>query len=173
MIRGRRRRAFVFRAKRHGLLLHALGFLPEQDLLADKFVRTIQSDKKAEARFQRRPPLGKIVAVERQAGFEPERVARAEAAWFQAERFAGFEEGKEEVFGNFVREKDFDAVLARVAGASGENLLTVPRVSRDFIPLRLGPARAQKSAHDFAGFGTLQGESAVKRASICKKDSGT
>src|SRR5471032_1423670 len=92
-----RRRAFFLHVKGDELLLYAFAFLLLQNSLAGKNRLFRQRDEKAQARFERRPLIGKIVAVERQAGFEPECVARAETARLQAERLARFEKGEEKV----------------------------------------------------------------------------
>ena len=92
-----RGRALVLETKSDEFFLHAFAFLLLQNGLAGKDRLFRQRDEKAEARLQRRPLFGKIVAIERQAGFEAQRVARAEAARFQAKRLARFQQREEEI----------------------------------------------------------------------------
>ena len=100
-----------------------------QNILAGKIAAFVSETNDAQARFERRALGGKIVAVERQAGFQPQRVARAEAARFQAERLARFEQREEKVLRDLVGEENFQPVLAGVAGPRGQEHLAIPRVA--------------------------------------------
>ncbi len=61
-----------------------------------------------------------LVAVERHAGLEPQRVAGAEADRHEAQRPAGLEQRVPELGGAVVLDEDLEAVLAGVAGPGDE-----------------------------------------------------
>src|SRR5439155_9001880 len=71
----------------------------------------------AEPRLERICGLVDVVAVEREARFEAERVARAEAGRLHPHRFAELEERAPKLRSVVPRAEDLDAVLARVSGA--------------------------------------------------------
>src|SRR5207249_11745850 len=62
-----------------------------------------------------------IRTIERIAHFEPQRVARAQAARFDSKRFAFFERRTPKLYCIHRAKENFDAVFASVAGARDGN----------------------------------------------------
>ena len=82
----------------------------------------VERDEKSEPGFDRRRVLVQFVAVKRIANFRAQRVARAEAAGFQAKRLADLKNFVPELLDGFVAADDFKSVLAGVAGARNEDV---------------------------------------------------
>src|ERR1051326_4921701 len=98
--------------KPNQLSFHALGFLLGQGFAADE-VAFIEFTNPAEVCFEQRGGFVDLVAVERESGFEPERVAGSETAGqhaLVAAEVSGVKDSGPQSLGMFGRRVDFEAV---------------------------------------------------------------
>src|SRR5436189_267653 len=98
------------------LAADAGGLLLAQPGGADEVVLQ-PADRPTQVGFERRRRLVDLVPVQAHAGFQPERVAGAEAARNHAGALAGLEERLPDAIGRLRRHEDLEAVLSRVPRA--------------------------------------------------------
>ena len=100
-------------------------FLDAQQGVAAGEIVADQVAGETQAGLERVDLLGKLVAVERHAGFEPQRVAGAEPGGHDAQRLAQFHQHFPHARGDAGAEAQLEAVLAGVAGAADDAALAL------------------------------------------------
>jgi len=96
-----------------------LRFFAAGELLPGK--RPLLQRTRSQARFQRRPLFGKIVAMDGRQASRRSVSRRAEAAGFQAERLPASSSARE-ILRDFIFKETFDAIFTRVSRAGREFL---------------------------------------------------
>lgn len=164
-----RRRRFFFHFEGDETAFQSLLFLAEQGIASDEIL-FFEIDEKAESGFERRMVGRKIVAVQRIAGFEPQRVARAESTRF----CAGFENSIPDANSELIWEEKFETVFAGVAGAGDEKFGVSEVCERDGGDVvALGKRLvAENFCENFGRFRALNGESGIVIALVFKFHAG-
>src|ERR1043165_2347348 len=154
------------------LAAHAFFFLPGERV-APRKVALAELGNPAEVGFQKRRLFGDLVAVERHACFEAERVARCQTCGqdaFGRAVAARVENLVPETFGLLRRGVDLEAVLARVARARDDGGHVVNAPFAEVVILDLRERRRGESLHDAQGFRALECELAEVGAAVRERD---
>ena len=96
----------------------------QQGVAAGKIVAD-QVAGEAQARLERIDLFGKLVAVERHSGFEPQRIAGTESGGHDAQRTAHLHQHFPHARGDAGAQAQLEAVLAGVAGAADDAALAL------------------------------------------------
>src|ERR1043165_778908 len=138
------------------LAAHAFFFLPGERV-APRKVALAELGNPAEVGFQKRRLFGDLVAVERHACFEAERVARCQTCG-------------QDAFGLLRRGVALEAVLARVARARDDGGHVVNAPFAEVVILDLRERRRGERLHDAQGFRALECELAEVGAAVRERD---
>src|SRR5476651_375628 len=126
----------------------------------------LPADDPVEVRFDRGRRLVDVVAVEAHAGFEAQRVARAEAAGNDVGGFAGLEQRQPDFVRLRRRDEDFEAVFAGVAGARDGGADVGDLAVSEPVVLHAREIDAGQRLEHFQRFGALDGDQRIARARI-------
>ncbi len=130
----------------------------------------VPADRPAETGFEHGGRLVDVVAVQPHRGFEPQRVAGAEAARDDVGRAARFEQRLPHAVGHVRRHEDLEAVLPGVAGARDDGARVRHLAVTEPVVLELRQLDAGERLQHFAGGRPLNGDERIAAAGVDRRN---